>query len=123
MNWRIPYTIVRTEIAKIVFDERRETNPCSLCAKMRKGALNEAIKARCCNKVAYAHHRDDIVETMMMSLVADSLGRPDRYVWGNIFSPCEIMDCFGLNTLSIECLSCYFSGYHLEDFFYRLRTE
>ena len=57
------------------------------------------------------------LETMMMSLVADSLGRPDRYVWGNIFSPCEIMDCFGLNTLSIECLSCYFSGYHLEDFF------
>ena len=65
----VPYTIVRTEIAKIVFDERRETNPCSLCAKMRKGALNEAIKARCCNKVAYAHHRDDIVETMMMSLI------------------------------------------------------
>ena len=56
------------------------------------------------------------LEAMMMSFVADSLSRPESYVWGNIFSPCEIMECFGLNTLSIECLSCYFSGYHLEDF-------
>ena len=57
------------------------------------------------------------LESLMMSLVAESLGREDRYVWGNIFAPCEIMECFGLNTLSIECLSCYFSGYHLEDYF------
>ncbi len=57
------------------------------------------------------------LEAMMMSFVADALGRPDSYVWGNIFAPCEIMECFGLSTLSIECLSCYFSGYHLEDFF------
>ena len=57
------------------------------------------------------------LETMMMSFVADSLGRPDSYVWGNIFSPCEIMNSIGLSTLSIECLSCYFSGYHLEDYF------
>ena len=53
----------------------------------------------------------------MMSFVADSLCRPDSYVWGNIFSPCEIMQCFGLSTLSIECLSCYLSGYRLEDYF------
>ena len=65
----VPYTIVRTEIAQIIFDERKETNPCSLCAKMRKGALNQAIKERGCNKVAYAHHKDDIVETMLMSLI------------------------------------------------------
>ncbi len=57
------------------------------------------------------------LEAMMMSFVADSLGRPDSYVWGNIFSPCEIMHSIGLSTLSIECLSCYFSGYHLEDYF------
>ncbi len=57
------------------------------------------------------------LEAMMMSFVADSLARPDSYVWGNIFAPCEIIQCFGLNTLSIECLACYFSGYHLEDFF------
>ncbi len=57
------------------------------------------------------------LEALMMSFVADSLCRPDSYVWGNIFSPCEIMQCFGLGTLSIECLACYLSGYHLEDYF------
>ncbi len=57
------------------------------------------------------------LEAMMMSFVADSLGKSDSYVWGNIFSPCEIIGSFGLNTLSIECLACYFSGYHLEDYF------
>lgn len=65
----VPYTVVSTQIAQIVFEERRESNPCSLCAKMRKGALNEAIKKTGCNKVAYAHHKDDIVETMLMSLI------------------------------------------------------
>ena len=65
----IEYTIVKTDIANIIFNERKESNPCSLCAKMRKGALNDAIKAIGCNKVAYAHHKDDVVETMMMSLI------------------------------------------------------
>ena len=65
----VEYTIVKTDIAQIIFQERKETNPCSLCAKMRKGALNEAIKAAGCNKVAYAHHKDDVVETMLMSLI------------------------------------------------------
>ena len=65
----VEYTIVKTDIAQIVFDERKESNPCSLCAKMRKGALNEAIKKMGCNKVAYAHHKDDVIETMMLSLL------------------------------------------------------
>lgn len=65
----IPYTIVSTQIAQIIFDERKEGNPCSLCAKMRKGALNEAVKKLGCSKVAYAHHKDDIVETMLLSLI------------------------------------------------------
>jgi len=65
----IPYTIIKTDIARIIFEERKETNPCSLCAKMRKGALNEAIKTAGCNKVAYAHHKDDVIETMLMSLL------------------------------------------------------
>lgn len=65
----VEYQILKTDIAKIIFEERKETNPCSLCAKMRKGALNEAIKAAGCNKVAYAHHKDDVVETMLMSLI------------------------------------------------------
>lgn len=65
----IPYTIVKSDIYNILFNVRKETNPCSLCAKMRKGALNEAIKAAGCNKIAYAHHKDDIVETMLLSLI------------------------------------------------------
>ncbi|MCR4865634.1 MAG: tRNA 2-thiocytidine(32) synthetase TtcA [Lachnospiraceae bacterium] len=64
----VEYHIEKTDIAQIVFDERKENSPCSLCAKMRKGALNEAIKAMGCNKVAYAHHKDDVVETMLLSL-------------------------------------------------------
>ena len=65
----VPYTIVKTDIADIIFNQRKESNPCSLCAKMRKGALNEEMKRLGCNKIAYAHHKDDIVETMMMSLI------------------------------------------------------
>lgn len=65
----IPYTVIKTDIANIIFKERKESNPCSLCAKMRKGALNEAMKAIGCNKVAYAHHKDDVVETMLLSLI------------------------------------------------------
>lgn len=65
----VPYTVVKTEIAQIVFKERKEKNPCSLCAKMRKGALNDAARQLGCNKIAYAHHKDDIIETMLMSLL------------------------------------------------------
>lgn len=69
LQLEIPYHIVKTDIGKIIFEDRKESNPCSLCAKMRKGALNTAIKELGCNKVAYAHHKDDVVETMMMSLI------------------------------------------------------
>lgn len=65
----VEYTIVKTDIADIIFEQRKESNPCSLCAKMRKGALNDAVKAAGCNKVAYAHHKDDVVETMLLSLI------------------------------------------------------
>ena len=65
----VPYHVVPSNIYQIVFEERKEENPCSLCAKMRKGALNQAVKALGCNKVAYAHHKDDIVETMLLSLI------------------------------------------------------
>lgn len=68
----VEYTIVKTEIAEIVFERRKETNPCSLCAKMRKGALNEKIKELGCNKIAYGHHKDDMVETLLMSLLFES---------------------------------------------------
>jgi len=65
----VPYKVVKTDIAHILFKERKESNPCSLCAKMRKGALNDAVKEMGCNKVAYAHHKDDIIETMLLSLI------------------------------------------------------
>lgn len=65
----IRYTPIPTEIYKIIFQDRKESNPCSLCAKMRKGALNETAKKLGCNKVAYAHHKDDVIETMLMSLI------------------------------------------------------
>ncbi len=65
----IRYSIVKTEIADIVFKERKENSPCSLCAKMRKGALNSKALELGCNKIAYAHHKDDIIETMILSLL------------------------------------------------------
>ena len=66
---KVPYKIVRSDIYDILFNVRKESNPCSLCAKMRKGALNQAIKEMGCNKIAYAHHKDDIIETMLLSLI------------------------------------------------------
>lgn len=65
----VPYHVIHTEIAKIIFEERQESSPCSLCAKMRKGALNQAIKEHGCTKVAYAHHMDDVIETAFLSMI------------------------------------------------------
>jgi len=65
----VPYTRIQTDIKEIVFDVRREENPCSLCSKMRRGALNTALKKMGCNKLALGHHFDDAVETFMMSLL------------------------------------------------------
>ncbi len=64
----VPYHVVPSEIAKIIFDVRKEANPCSLCAKLRRGALNNAAKALGCNTVALGHHFDDAVETFMLNL-------------------------------------------------------
>ena len=65
----VPYTVVKTEIGSIIFDYRKEKNPCSMCAKMRRGALNQALLDRGCNKLALGHHYDDAVETFLMSLI------------------------------------------------------
>ena len=65
----VPYSIVKTEIAPIIFDYRKEKNPCSMCAKMRRGALNQAILDRGFNKLALGHHYDDAVETFVMNLL------------------------------------------------------
>ena len=68
-QWNVPYTVVKTEIAPIIFDHRKEKNPCSMCAKMRRGALNQAILDKGFNKLALGHHYDDAVETFLMSLL------------------------------------------------------
>ena len=65
----VTFNLVKTEIGPIIFDHRKEKNPCSMCAKMRRGALNQAILDRGMNKLALGHHYDDAVETFMMSLI------------------------------------------------------
>lgn len=65
----VPYTVVPTQIGPIIFDYRKEKNPCSMCSKMRRGALNQAILDRGFHKLALGHHYDDAVETFVMSLV------------------------------------------------------
>ncbi len=87
----VEYSIVKTDIAQIIFEDRKEKNPCSLCAKMRKGALNEAIKKAGCNKVAYAHHKDDVVVTMLMSLIYEG-----RF---HTFSPVTYLDRMDLTVI------------------------
>ena len=86
----VPYHITKTEIAKIIFDVRKEKNPCSLCAKMRRGGVNDLAKAYGCNKVALGHHNEDVIETFFLSLFYEGrlncfspvtyLSRTDMYV-------------------------------------------
>ena len=65
----VPFHLIKTEIGPIIFDHRKEKNPCSMCAKMRRGALNQALLDLGLNKLALGHHYDDAVETFMMSLI------------------------------------------------------
>ena len=65
----VPYHIINTQIGPIIFDHRKEKNPCSMCSKMRRGALNQAILDLGIRKIALGHHYDDAVETFVMSLV------------------------------------------------------
>lgn len=65
----VEYRLIPTDIGQIVFDIRKEPNPCSLCAKLRRGALHNAAKDAGCNKIALGHHFDDAVETFMMNLL------------------------------------------------------
>lgn len=65
----VEYHLVPSQIGEVVFDIRRESNPCSLCAKMRRGALNEKAAELGCKKVALGHHRDDLLETFLLSMI------------------------------------------------------
>lgn len=65
----VPFSLIKTEIGKVVFELRKEKNPCSLCSNMRRGALNGAARELGCNKVALGHHLDDAVDTFLLSLI------------------------------------------------------
>ncbi|MBQ3485990.1 MAG: tRNA 2-thiocytidine(32) synthetase TtcA [Clostridia bacterium] len=87
----VPFHHVKTDIYQIVFEERKEKNPCSLCAKMRKGALNAKALELGCRKIAYAHHKDDFIETLMMNLLME--GRCE------CFPPVTQLDKTGLQVI------------------------
>ena len=65
----VEYFVERTEIGQVVFNVRKETNPCSLCSKMRKGALYSLAKQKGCNKVAFGHHSNDLTDTLLLSML------------------------------------------------------
>lgn len=89
-EYDVEYIVEKTHIKEIVFDIRKEKNPCSLCANLRRGILYDTAKKYDCNKVALGHHMDDVMETFMMSLIYEGrvhtflpityLSRKDIYV-------------------------------------------
>lgn len=90
-NLSVPYTIEKTQIGELIFHVRKENNPCSLCANMRRGALNNAAVKLCCNKVALGHHADDLAETMFLSLFYEG-----RF---SVFSPVTKLEKTGLTVI------------------------
>lgn len=80
----VPYIVKPTNIAEVIFEHRKEENPCSLCAKMRRGALNDLAIEQGCKRVALGHHNDDVLETFLLSLMYE--GRI------NCFSPVTYLD-------------------------------
>ncbi len=83
-NLGVEYIVKPTNIAEVIFDYRKEENPCSLCAKMRRGALNDLAIEQGCQRVALGHHNDDVLETFLLSLMYE--GRI------NCFSPVTYLD-------------------------------
>lgn len=110
-NEGVPFHVVKTDIAEIVFDARKETNPCALCSKMRKGALYDKVQQEGCNKVALGHHADDLIDTLMLSLFYE--GRLST------FSPISYLDRTGLTLirpmimLKEVDITCYCRDYNL----------
>ena len=87
----VPYTIIPSEIQHIIFDLRKEKNPCSMCAKMRRGALHGAMQERGITKIALGHHYDDAIETFFMSLIFE--GRL------SCFQPVTFLDRTGITQI------------------------
>lgn len=77
-NLGVEYRVVKTEIGKIVFDVRKENNPCSLCAKMKRGVLCDTAREMGCGLLALAHHRDDLIDTFLLNLFY--AGRMDTFL-------------------------------------------
>ncbi len=90
-NLNIEFHEIQTNIAEIVFDIRKEKNPCSLCANLRRGALNDNARRLGCNKIALGHHKDDAIETFMLSIFYE--GRV------NCFSPKSTMEKYGVTLI------------------------
>lgn len=67
-KFNVEYHVVESDIREIIFDERKEKNPCSLCSKMRRGILNSKAIELGCNKIALGHHADDLIETLFLSM-------------------------------------------------------
>jgi len=87
----INYIVEKTDIAQIIFEERKEKNPCSLCSKMRRGALNTKIREIGFNKLALGHHKDDVLETFLLSFIFE--GRLST------FAPVSYMDRSGVSLI------------------------
>ncbi len=87
----VPYYIVPTDIGEILFDVRKESNPCSLCSKMRRGALNNKAKEIGANKIALGHHADDVIQTIFLSLFYEG-----RF---SSFAPTAYMDRSGIELI------------------------
>ncbi len=87
----VPYTLIPSEIHHIIFDVRKEKNPCSMCAKMRRGALHNAIREQGITKIALGHHFDDAVETFFLSLFYE--GRL------SCFQPVTYLDRMGITQI------------------------
>ena len=87
----VKHVVAHTDIGRVVFDDRREKNPCALCAKMRRGALHSHAAAAGCNKVALGHNRDDVIQTFFLSMFYE--GRI------HTFSPVTYLDRKGLTLI------------------------
>lgn len=105
-NLDIPYYIFNTDIFEIIFNVRKEKNPCSLCAKMRRGALCEKAKELGANKIALGHHSDDLIETFMLSFIYE--GRLSSFMPVSHMSRTNIISIrpmIYVNEKDISCLT------------------
>ena len=105
-NLQIELKIVPSQIYQIVFETRKEGNPCSLCAKLRRGILNSSAKSFGCNKVALGHHKDDLVETFFLSMFFEgrlSTFKPKTYLSNTdlyVIRPMIFIDEKDINSLA-----------------------